>query len=500
MARIAVGGWHHETNTFAPTKADYEAFAQPGAWPGLTRGPGLLEALKGLNVPLAGFMEVAREDGHEFAPLLWCYATPSAYVTEDAYERIAGMMCADLEVAMPVDAVYLDLHGAMVSEHFEDGEGELLGRVRAITGPAVPVVTSLDLHTNITEAMVARSDALVAYRTYPHVDMAETGRRAANHLRRLLQPDRHRFKAFRRLPYMVPITWQCTLMEPGKSLYASLDALEGDVVGSVSLAMGFPLADIREAGPSVVAYGRMPDATEAAAEAIAGAFLAHEGDFAGTYWEPDDAVRHAMSNAPRAQRPYILADTQDNPGGGADSDTTGILESLVRLRAQDAVVAMLCDPASAAIAHKAGEGSEITIDLGEKSGLPGHAPYRATFRVERLSDGNFPATGPFYVGSRMQLGPMALLGIGGVRVVVSSRKQQCADQAMIRHLGVDPTAQKILALKSSVHFRADFAPIAEEILVVLAPGPCIEDTLQLPYQRLREGLRLRPNGPVHGRP
>ena len=496
MARIAIGGWHHETNTFAPTKADYQAFAQPGGWPGLTRGPALGEAMAGLNVPISGFSEVAAEAGHTLVPLLWCYATPSAHVTEDAYERIAGMMLEDLRAALPVDALYLDLHGAMVAEHLEDGEGALLERVRALVGPALPVVVSLDLHTNITEAMVGAADALVAYRTYPHVDMADTGRRAAAQLERCLDGRPRRHRAYRKLPYLVPITWQTTLAEPARSLYGTLSGLETGGVEHVSLAMGFPLADIHEAGPAVVAYGTDDGATEAAAEAMAALMDRHEGDFAGRYWTPEEAIAHVRARAQRATRPFIFADTQDNSGGGANSDTTGILAALVEHRVEGAVVAMLYDPETARIAHQAGEGAEITIGIGEHSGMPGHTPYRNSFTVERLGDGRVIGTGPFYGGSRMQLGPMALLSVGGVRVVVGSRKLQCADQAILRCLGVDPTAERILSLKSSVHFRADFEPIAEEVLVVLSPGPCVEDTLALPYRRLRRDLRLRPNGPV----
>jgi len=153
------------------------------------------------------------------------------------------------------------------------------------------------------------------------------------------------------------------------------------------------------------------------------------------------------------------------------------------------------DPEVAAIAHAAGEGSTISVGLGAKSGLPGHRPYEGAYRVERLGDGNFTATGPFYRGNRVQLGPMALLSVDGVRAVVASRRQQAADQAVFRHLGIEPTAQKILALKSSVHFRADFQPIAEEVLIVAAPGPNPADHRQLPYRHLRLGVRVMPKGP-----
>ena len=190
----------------------------------------------------------------------------------------------------------------------------------------------------------------------------------------------------------------------------------------------------------------------------------------------------------------VLADSQDNPGGGGNGDTVGLLEELVRQGAEDAALAILYDPQAATAAHQAGEGAEISLGLGAKSGLPDHRPLEATYRVEHLGDGRMTGTGPFYKGARMELGAMALLRLGGVRVVVASRKLQAADQSCFRHLGVEPAEQKILALKSSVHFRADFQPIAEDILVVAAPGPNPLDHNELAYNNLRPGVRVMPRG------
>ncbi|MGA1347835.1 MAG: M81 family metallopeptidase, partial [Burkholderiaceae bacterium] len=183
MARIAIGGMQHETNTFAPTKASYRAFEQGGGWPGVQRGDSMFEALAGANIPAQGAIEAFRAQGHRLIPLTWAAASPSAHVTQDAFERIVGSLEEDLRRSVAstdgIDAVYLDLHGAMVTEDHEDGEGEILRRVRAIVGPRIPIVASLDLHANVTKAMVEYADAMSVYRTYPHVDMAETGARAA---------------------------------------------------------------------------------------------------------------------------------------------------------------------------------------------------------------------------------------------------------------------------------------------------------------------------------
>ena len=494
MARIAIGGFQHETNTFAPTKATFEDFARPGGWPGLTRGAAIFPAMDGANLPIAGFIDAARALGHELLPLSWAQATPSAHVTDDAFERIVGQIVDDLAALGGVDGVYLDLHGAMVSESHEDGEGEVLRRVRAAVGDETPIVASLDLHANVTAEMVERSDALIAYRTYPHVDMAETGARAARVLDGLLSGRGGRYKAFRKIPFLVPIQAGCTMVEPAKGLYARVAELEADGVTSVSFAAGFGPADIRECGPAVMAYGVDQAAADGAAAALYDEILAREPDFVAKVWDPEAAVAHAIARARGATKPIVLADSQDNPGGGGNSDTVGLLEELIVQGAEDAALAILCDGEAAAAAHAAGEGAEIALALGAKSGLPGHRPLEATFHVERLGDGRFAGTGPFYRGVHAELGPMALLRVGGVRIVVATRKLQAADQAIFRHLGVEPTAQKILVLKSSVHFRADFAPIAAEILVVKAPGPNALDYSELAYRNLRPGVRLMPMG------
>jgi microcystin degradation protein MlrC len=300
----------------------------------------------------------------------------------------------------------------------------------------------------------------------------------------------------RKIPFLIPLTFQCTLIEPAKSLYAGLAAREQNGVASVSFTSGFPLADIPECGPAVIACGEDAAAVTKAADDLARAVEAEESAFATKLWLPAEAVAHAIAAARTARRPIVLADTQDNPGAGANSDTVGVLAELARQGAEGAVFGLLYDPAAAEAAHRAGIGATLDRGIGAVSRMKGHAPFKAAFAVEALSDGTFEATGPFYAGNRLQLGKMAVLRIGGVRIVVSSRKQQLADQAMLSHLGIDPSQQKIIALKSSVHFRADFEPIAEEVLVVEAPGPNIADPKKLPYRHLRKGLRLGPLGPA----
>jgi microcystin degradation protein MlrC len=496
MTRIAIGAFLHETNTFAPTKATYDDFVHGGGWPAMALGADVLRIMRNINSGLAGFVEQAEANRWEMVPTISCGASPSAHVTEDAYERIVRVMVEGIKAAGPLDAVYLDLHGAMVTEHLDDGEGEILARVRQAIGNELPLVVSLDLHANVTPAMVEHADALIAYRTYPHVDMADTGRAAAKHLATLLRTRQRFAKAFRQLPFLIPISWQCTNDQPTRGIYQKLVALESEAVPTLSFAPGFPAADFAHCGPSVFAYGKTQADADAAADNIAALIESHESDFDGRIYTPDEGVRYAMELAARANKPIIIADTQDNPGAGGDSDTTGMLRALVRNNAAKAAIGVIYDPASAKAAHAAGVGAAVTLALGGKSGIPGDTPYKETFIVEKLSDGQFVAPGPYYGGRDMDMGPSACLRIGDIRVVVSSHKAQLADQSMYRYVGIEPTEQAILVNKSSVHFRADFEPIADQLLICAAPGAMPADTAALPWTRLRPGIRIKPNGPA----
>ncbi|MFT4274976.1 MAG: M81 family metallopeptidase [Rhodopseudomonas sp.] len=494
MTRIAVGCFLHETNTFAPTKATWEAFVHGGGWPAMTIGADVLKVMRGINVGLAGFVDAAEAKGWELIPTIACGASPSAHVTEDAFERVVKIMIDGIKSAGHLDAVYLDLHGAMVTEHLDDGEGEILARVRKVIGPDLPLVVSLDLHANVTPQMIEHADALIAYRTYPHVDMADTGRAAAKHLELLLSSGHKFAKAFRQLPFLIPISWQCTFDQPTKGIYDKLAALESEAVPTLSFAPGFPAADFPDCGASVFAYGRTQADADAAADAVAALVTGHEDDFDGKIYTPDEGVKYAIELARSAAKPIIIADTQDNPGAGGDSDTTGMLRALVRNNAKGAAIGVIFDPDAAKAAHAAGVGAMISLALGGKSGIPGDAPFEEIFVVEQLSDGRFIAPGPYFGGREMEMGPSACLRIGGVRVVVASHKAQLADQAMYRYVGIEPTAQAILVVKSSVHFRADFQPIAERLLICAAPGAMPADTAALPWKRLRPGVRVKPNG------
>ena len=490
MARIAIAGFLHETNTFVERHTDLDAFITADGWPGLVVGSALLNEVGGANIAMAGFIKEATTSGHELRPLLWASANPSGLVTQHAYEKIWTMLAHELEQAMPVDALFLDLHGAMVAEHLEDGEGELLARIRAIVGPNIPIVAALDFHANISPRMVALSDALTVYRTYPHIDMSDTGKRAAMMVHRILAGEKL-YKAYRQIPFLIPLPWQCTLIEPLATLMHLVEQLEQEDNVSASIVPGFPLADIYDCGSTIIAYGADAAATEAVVQRLYDALLAQRSAFSGKLWSATEAVSHALTSG--GDKPIILADTQDNPGGGATSDTTDILHELVRQRAPHACVGLLCDPAAAAAAHAAGVGATIELALGASSGI-GAAPLVAQYTVAALGDGQFTGTGAFYLGCKMNLGAMARLRLDGIQILVSSHKQQAADQAMFRHLGIEPAQQRILVLKSSVHFRADFTQVAREILIVAASGENVADLDQLHYKKLRPGASARPTG------
>lgn len=492
MTRIAIGGFQHESHSFAPRPTAWMDFIKPGGFPPLQHAATLLDALRPTAAPCAGAIAVAEAEGIEIAPLAWAFANPAGPVTRDAFERITALIIAALSDAMqagPLDGVYLELHGAMVSDDFPDAEGEVLRRVRAVVGPDLPIAVSLDPHANKTAAMVAHSDVLVPYRTYPHIDMKPAGAQALRLLLRMIRDGRKPAKAFRELDFWTPLPGQCTMVAPMADVMAERARLgEAAGVWELGFCFGFPYADFPGCGMAIASYADTAEQADAAADALARFIAAKEPDFALGVITAAEGVKRAM--AMRGTGPVILADTQDNPGGGGHGDTTGLLAELIRQDAQGAVLAPMNDAEAAAACHAAGEGATVELDLGGKSD---GAPLRVTALVERLSDGTFTLTGPMGKGNPADLGPSALIRVApGVRVVVVSRKMQAHDQALFRFIGIEPAEQKIVAVKSSVHFRADFQPIASEVLVVTAPGPVVADPAVLPFTRLRAGLRLRP--------
>jgi microcystin degradation protein MlrC len=324
--------------------------------------------------------------------------------------------------------------------------------------------------------------------------MAECGARAARVLHDILRGAQVA-SYLEQIDYLIPLTSQSTLVDPLQSLMREVEAAERAPLLSLGILPGFPAADVAECGPSV--YGCGSDAFQLATTVrqLAAEMQRREGEFALELHTIEQAVEAVLRAAPARGRPIILADTQDNPGAGGHADTMSLIKALVACDARRVLAGVICDPAAAARAHAAGEGAQVELSLGAGSGTPGETPLAARFKVNALGDGRFTGTGPFYRGARFELGSMALLELGGVRIAVASRKQQAADQAMFRHLRAEPADHAVLVLKSSVHFRADFGAIAGRILVVEAPGPNVADLAKLPFRKLRPGMRTSPKRP-----
>jgi microcystin degradation protein MlrC len=491
--RIAVGGFMHETNTFVAKPTVWDDFVNAGPWPGATEGEAILTTFRGINLAIAYFMEAAEKAGHTMLPLAWAGAMPGGKVTRDAFERVAGIMVERLRRERP-DAIFLELHGAMVAEEYDDGEGELLRRVRETVGPDVPILISLDLHANVSPLMVEAADFISSYRTYPHVDWGASGGRCAEWFDRVLAWKPRPARALRQAPFLIPVTTGCTYVEPAKGLYEELKRIEAESGVHLSLNMGFPPSDIRDVGPSVTAYGPEQARADAAADRLFEALLAAEPDFAAHRPLPaGEAVAEAIRIARTATRPVVLADTQDNPGAGAPSNTTGLIAELLRQDAQRAVVGIVHDPKAATKAHAAGLGGTVE-SLGGGGEGPGQEPLSGPWRVAALSDGRFRGTSPMLRAAVATLGPTALLAKNGVEVLVATIRQQPVHKETFSHLGVDLGSRAIIAVKSSAHFRSGFQDIAEKVIVCLSPGVNLEDPASFAFNKIRPSVRLRPNG------
>lgn len=497
--RIAIAGLIHETNTFAPVPTAYADFDMHGSSPPILRGGEILAEFGhgdggGSMGGLVRALQAAA--GVEIVPLLWCAAQPGGLVTADAFERLSGEILSGLAGAGRLDAVLLDLHGAMAVDGIEDAEGDLLERVRRTVGEAPFVAAVMDFHGNVSAAMVRDSDLLLAYRTYPHVDMEEAGARLVRETLSCLSRGAKPAKAFAPLPYLIPIHAQCTLIEPMLGLLEVQRQADGRHDAVTSFLAGFPPADIHDCGPSVLAYAADQAHADGARDMVLAAALAAEPAFAaiGLRAGPD-AVSYALERSAATGLPVIIVDTQDNPGAGATSDTMGLVEELLAQNARNAVVAVIHDPEAAAAAHAAGVGAAFATALGGKGESAGAKPLSATFHVEALAAGRFAGTGAYYNNAELNFGPMALLRIGDsdVRVIVGSRRAQAGTRAIFRHLGIEPAQAGILGLKSSVHFLADFAELTPEIVYAAFPGLNTADPTRFPYRNIRPSIRKKPS-------
>jgi len=481
--RLFLAMMSHETNTFSNLPTDRAQFEARN----LHYGGEILEAFRGTGTCVGGMIDAAARRGATLIPSVAAAASPAGLVTKDIYGHVKERMLRDLKAAGKVDGVLLDLHGAMVPEGLDDGEGDLIEAVRAAVGPAVPIAVTLDFHGNLSETMVRGADLLNGYKTYPHVDMAERGAEATELLIDIIGKRLKPTAALRKPPILPPLGNQGTARGPMRRLYDLAAEMEKDPkVISISLFAGFPHADIPDAGFGVyVVTDDDQDLADHLADRLADTAWTHRHEFIHTALPVREAVAKAQASP---GKPIVLADMADNTGGGAAGDGTEILRELVRVGARSAVVACLWDPKAVALCVKAGVGASVTLDVGGKVDDRHGAPLRVTGVVRTLSDGRFVHKGPMARGLPGRLGTTAVLDVNDVKVILISYRWQTLDPEMIRFVGIDPLDHKILVVKSTIHYRAAFEPIAGEIIEVDAPGLSSSNLGRFDFKRIRRPI------------
>ena len=534
MTRVVLAMMKHETNTFSPVPTDLPRFSKGEERP--LEGAEILAAYRGTGSCTAGFIDVAEAEGAEIVPSIAASAAPSGPVETGAYEYICDAILK--AVAGGCDAILLDLHGAMVTERHEDGEGELLARIRAIA-PDVPIGVTLDMHTNLYPAMVEHADVIAGYQTYPHIDYFETGVRAARPIFAMLRGEARPVAAWGNRPMLPHVMRQGSGDFPNRELQARAGEMEaaGDAI-AVSLFTGFPHADISNAGLSCVvvtdgdraAAERMRDELldfawtnreafvyriEPLADSIARArgAAAHAGGGAepdapetdtqapaATAGEGAEPGRGADSGASpparhpsaRGDGPVVLLDHYDNAASGGTMDSMTVLRAILDAELEDVAVFAIHDPGAVQELIAAGIGAETTVMLGGKIDMPAinmaGEPLEVTGRVKLIADGRFRNLGPASTGVEMNMGPTVVLDTGRVEIVVISRHHEPNDLNCFLSLGIDPSRRRFLMLKSRVHYRAGFSDVARDIIECAGTGVCTSDYDMLDFRNVRRPI------------
>ena len=486
--RIASAGIQHETNTFATTPttlADFERDSACG--PDFDGGQAVLDMYTNTGTIHGGYIEAAEQAGVELLPLLCARAQPAGAVEESAYKALMSRVLERLDAVLPVEGVALDLHGAMVSEADEDSEGAIITAVRELVGPDIPIVITLDYHANITERMAAQSTSIIGFKTYPHVDMRERGREAIELLVLTIRGEVQPVQVYRQLPLITLPPMQCTLREPMQSMMTDVANRESEPgVLSATVAMGFPFADIVDAGVTVLVT----------ADGDAAIAKKQVDEIAEKLWDLRDELQPQLTTIEETIRftneeaagLVVFADGSDNPGGGAPCDGTVALRALIDADFQGAVVGILHDPETVAQAHSAGVGKEIDACIGAKTDTLHGTPIETKAYVRTLSDGRFIHRGPMRNGLPGNFGRMAVLVVGGVEIVVATHRQQLLDSEMIRIVGISPEHRRLIVVKSAVHFRADFGPLAAHIFDADTPGIHRPDFANFDFKQVRRPI------------
>ena len=475
--RLFLAGCFQETSDFSPIPTSlasyHDQFWRPRTSP---------EPPKHVN--LLGYGAVMRKAqalGLDVAPGLFASCVPSAPINRRDWELLKGEIVDDLKRAMPVDIVFLFLHGSQSAQGMEDADGDLLEAVRAVVGPGVPIAAEFDLHTNITKRKLQNTDMILACKEYPHTDFPEEGERALDLLIRMAEGKIKPTMTAVRVPLMAICP---TTLEPMKGLVADLRRMEKEPgVLSLSLCHGFPGADHQDVGGSVIA---ITDGDKAKGQAIA---MKLAERFIGAALQMGSigvSVEAAMERAAAATRPVVIADRADNAGGGAASDSTWILEALLKRGARDAVLGLLWDPIAVEFCHLAGEGAEIDLRIGGKVGpLSGKAlDVRATVLALRTDvrqqwfgrgEANLP------------IGKSAAIRVEGIDIVLNSNRHQVFSRHAFEGHGIDLSQKRVIVVKSTQHFYEAFSPLGE-VIYCDAPGTVTMDFAQLPYKRVRRPI------------
>lgn len=479
--RVAVATMLFEANTFCPEPTRLDDFY-------LTESGDLFERLRDSNTEIWGMVEVLQGAGMEVLPGLDARAASGGTVEKASYLELKKRICDSILQYDDLDAVSLSLHGAMAAEEFDDAEGVLLEELRAALPADVPIVVSFDLHANVTEKKVQNADAIVGFETYPHIDMGETGRRAARVLVRILREGVRPTMALAKLPVIVPPENQQTTHGAAHEILHVAKKLESMKTGvSASVFSVQPWMDIAEMGSSVLAVtdNDAPLAREVADE-TARFYWSKRTEFTPELLSPEAAIRRALEVE---SGPVVLGESSDGIGSGSPGDSNEILKALLAYAPDVSAGIYIVDPEVAARAVELGAGTTFTGEVGGKLDTQNHSPVTIKAQIESVYDpGGFTFTGPCMTGVRMNMERAAVLRVGDIRVLVSERKVFCHDQEIYRSAGIVPEEMKILVAKSPNMFRAVFGPIAKEVIMVDTPGVSSSHLARMPFKRINRPL------------
>ncbi len=483
--KIVIAQMKHETNTFSPVPTPIERFALGTPMP--LEGEAAVHALRRTGSAIGAFIELAEQTRADIVLPVAGSAWPSGPVEDEAFEYMAGRICA--AVANGCDAILLDLHGAMVTESFEDGEGELLKRVRKLA-PKTPIAVALDMHTNLYPAIVDNADVIAGYQTYPHVDVYETGLRAGRALFRLLERKAAPTMAWGQKPMLPHVMRQSSLDSPNREIQARCKAMEAQGALCASLFVGFPHADIVNAGLSAVV---VTDNDPALARRLCDELLEMAWTTRKNWVYEVEPLEKSFARARALDaRPVVLLDHYDNAASGGTMDTMAVLAGILDARLDDVAAFAIYDPIAVKAMQAVGVGANVTLSLGGKLdmpclGLKGN-PLEVSGTVRNLTNGQFRNRGPMSKGVLMDMGPTAVLETGRVEIVVISRQQEPNDLECFASQGIDPTKKRYLMLKSRVHWRAGFGDLARATVECAGVGVCTSDYGVLDFRKVRRPI------------